>query len=512
MPLALRVPSPLQPDAIQHLADAEGFSLPGGTSLADVFRNGADALYCGPRMHATTGPGSIANSPEHDDATVMDGKVAKLVAAGQAIDITELVKACPRLPVQYGACHMVDKDAHTPDPGRRLIQDGSGPFARGAGTNHFVDPRALVPVKLDSVASFGSDLWALRERHPGEPLVMSLHDSSEAYRQVPVRLEDVWQHCFVWAGVVYAQLRGYFGHRALGFWLCLVSWLLGRQVARKSGGAVAVFVDDSALAHTRSRIGAMDADFVDESALVGMPLNVKKRAVSGPPGPRKQWNGFLWDLEAFTISVPPDKLARVRELTTAMLGRSRVPRADLEALLGLVAYCAQASPVLAACTTQTRATLAATAPGHHALLGEGRGLEAHLHAHAPAAEDRALHALGVEQGEGVFGVVRHREVPTAGRGGGVEEAAVVPGDDLVARRQRADQRLPRVEAPAQAVGEEQGAGPVAEHVVRDGHAVGTRQGLRRSFGEREIHRGGCSHRGATGENSSRPRGRWHARG
>jgi len=52
-----------------------------------------------------------------------------------------------------------------------------------------------------------------------------------------------------------------------------------------------------------------------------------------------------------------------------------VPRAELEELLGLVAYCSQASPVLAACTTHARAVLSATAQGHYAPLGEGARAE-----------------------------------------------------------------------------------------------------------------------------------------
>jgi hypothetical protein len=51
-----------------------------------------------------------------------------------------------------------------------------------------------------------------------------------------------------------------------------------------------------------------------------------------------------------------------------------------------------------------------------ALGVHGGGFEAHLHAHAPAAEHRAVDALRVEHGEGVVGVVGDAQVGAA-RGG-----------------------------------------------------------------------------------------------
>lgn len=369
------VASLLNPGAVQRLADKHGFVLPGGLPVGRAYSHGVDALYYGPALCATVGASTIANSSAHDDADRMGRVVGELLGDGHILDVTVVYEAWPLLPVLFPALHMVDKDRGA---SRRLIQDCSGDWRSGAGANHKVHPGALMPCRMSTVDEFGESLWRLRERHPRPAvLLLSLWDVPKAYRQVPARLDDLWQHAFAWAGRVYWSLRAYFGHRALGFWLCLLSWLVMLEAAALTGAAAGVFVDDAALADEASRMAATDAVFEGVCRDVGLPLHAGKRALKGPPAPAGEWVGVWWDLEAMTASVTAEKRERVRYLAASLLAHADgdVSRQELEEALGLVAFCGQVCPVLRCFTMAARTVLASAGEGARARLDEAARAE-----------------------------------------------------------------------------------------------------------------------------------------
>ena len=359
---AAPVASPLNADAIYALAVADPGALPPGLSpvaLRDAITHGGDAMYCGVRRHGSTHnsqpPTAVA------DAQLRAGH-AEDVAAGWVLDVTEIYQACPLMPLLLTGLRQVPK-TFAPDGVSvlkwRPISDASGP--PGVGSNWDVDPSALHPVPLHTMADVARELHRVKAAARGERVVFAAYDYAKAYRQFANRVDDMWLHCYSLDGRVYADLRVSFGARAGGQWLCAVSHLVARAVSRQLGsdGACVCFVDDSGLIVIESAFARGEALFRDLAARVGLEVNEGKVLA---PATRQRFIGPEWCTESMRIYLPAAKTQLLCDDLAVAAAAPTMRCRDLLSLLQRMQWASQMVLVLSSCLAPIRALIRGVDP------------------------------------------------------------------------------------------------------------------------------------------------------
>ena len=310
-------------------------------------------MYCGVRRHGTTG-----NSPPPSPAAAAQLRAGHEadVATGRVLDVTELVRANPLMALLLVGQRQVTKtlDENGVAVAWRVIADASGRL--GEGSNADVDPSALHPVPLHTIADVAGDLRRVKAAAGSERVVFGAFDYAKAYRQVPNRLDDLWLHCYCYEGRVFADLRVAFGSRAGGQWLCAITHLVARDVSRALGvtGACDCFVDDSGLITVESAYARGEALFRERAKRVGLSINEGKVLL---PSTRTRFIGAEWDTERMRIFLPERS---VRELCADIDAAVAAPTMRCHALLSLLSSLTWASQmvlVLGSCLAPARALI-----------------------------------------------------------------------------------------------------------------------------------------------------------
>ena len=356
---AVPVASPLHADVVYEMARADPAALPPGLSaemLRDAVSHGGDAMYTGVRRHATTHNSSPPSAAAA--AQLRSGHDAD-VAGGWVLDVTEIVVACPLMPLILSGIRQVPKafaDDGVTATSWRPISVASG--MPGVGSNWGVDPSALHPVPLDTMADVAAAIHRVVSSAGGEPVVIGAFDYAKAYRQFANRVDDLWLHCYCLDGRVYADMRIAFGSRAGGQWLCAVTHLVARSVSRELGadGACVCFVDDSGIVVVESEFPRAEALFRAAAARVGLTINEDKVL---PPATRQRFIGPEWCTETMRIYLPAAKTTLLcSDLEAAAAARTLRCR-DLLSLLQRMQWASQMVLVLASCQAPIRALIRA---------------------------------------------------------------------------------------------------------------------------------------------------------
>ena len=354
---AAPVASPLNADAIHELALADPLGLPPGLSaemLRDAVTHGADAMYSGARRHGTT---HNSPPPSAEAAAALRESHDADVAAGWVLDVTELCEACPLMPLLLVGTRQVPKSYAadgTTVTAWRTIADASGDV--GVGSNWDVDPRALHPVPLHTMADVAAELHRVKRAAGGERVVIGAFDFAKAYRQFPNRVDDMWLHCYCREGRVYADMRIAFGSRGGGQWLCAVTHLVARAVSRELGeeGACVCFVDDSGLIVIERAFPRAEALFRAIAARVGLSINESKVLL---PATRQRFIGPEWCTESLRIFLPAAKVALLCGDLEAAAAAATLRCRELLSLLQRMQWASQMVLVLASCQAPIRALI-----------------------------------------------------------------------------------------------------------------------------------------------------------
>lgn len=339
------VPHPIATAALAALASPRG-----PRHLLDLLDDGADTMYAGPRLrvYCDNHPSAYLN------ACIVDEHVAAHLRSGWMIDVTDIYTAAPLLPIISAPIAVVPKPNK---PGKyRLIFDAS---ARPAlCVNDFVDPSALGFPMLATCESVRASILTARLRCPGETVLLSVADFSDAYKKIPLRVDDWWQMAQLWRGRVYWNIAEPFGLRSADRQLAILTSAISASVARASGLTPEVYVDDSLLAGSADELPRATTALEHFSSSVGLTFNP---SVSRDPRPTATFIGWQWDTVAMTQSLPPTKLARLRATILAVSSARRVRRKALESLLGAMHNASggirHASAFLAECCSLLRGSV-----------------------------------------------------------------------------------------------------------------------------------------------------------
>ena len=243
---------------------------------------------------------------------------------------------------------------------RRTITDCT---FRGMGINEWIskklyrgDPWDLHLPGIDDVIKMVDEC---REEFPDEEIVLYKLDLSRYYRNWRVNPGDVPFLAIRWKNQIYLDLSYSFGNRAAMYGSQRSSdslaWMVRTRLPpapglRNSGAScrcstrcscgsnkVCAYVDDFIGACPKSR-----AEFIWQSFLNLLDkLGLKPSETKGhlcPPALQITALGILVDLEANTLSIPPDKLQKALTLLQDWVNRAMATKRMLQKLLGVLLH------------------------------------------------------------------------------------------------------------------------------------------------------------------------------
>ena len=169
-----------------------------------------------------------------------------------------------------------------------------------------------------------------------EPSWAAKVDIKDAFWSVLIAVLFRRYFCFWVEGTMWMFKRMPFG-------LTTAPWVFTRlmrvikKFLRKRGILINSFIDDFILwASTRSQ-ALFHLEWTKKVLVwLGFKLNLKKTSES--PVQCLIYLGVQLDLESLTLSLPQEKILKLRSLCNATSAKQKVSRADLEGLIGLVTF------------------------------------------------------------------------------------------------------------------------------------------------------------------------------
>lgn len=223
------------------------------------------------------------------------------------MNVTHLLERHPDLRLRNARLAAIPK----PDGSIRLLLDLSDFDPRSGlqrGVNGACGDPGWTPMASPLDAQVA--LSAIRRQRPGARILLQVTDLKEAYRSVPLTAADWPLTRIAWAGQQFWDVRLSQGARWSAAAQCQIATLIARAAAHQDAPiqTVLAYVDDF-LSIDTDPATPTTAALQSLIERVGYTLSAKKLLESGPPAQRKRWIGYTWDTEAWTVGIPPDKVA-----------------------------------------------------------------------------------------------------------------------------------------------------------------------------------------------------------
>ena len=251
----------------------------------------------------------------------------------------------------------------------------SGPFPKSPWWESIISPMMTAPKKPDSRrtvydATYGDK--SLNNATPndfylGQPCIYTFpkiddfrrmilqcgvgsflwkRDLSRFFLQIPMDPNEYHRVCFIWRGLFFFFLGLAFGLRHSGLQgqrlTDAVSWMhrrRGLETNQEKMFNVVNYSDDlggceSTKARATESFGQLGFLFTD----LGLEESTKK---AEEPSTRMTYLGVMFDTEAMTMQVPPDKLAEIKAEINIWARKTTIIRRDLQSLLGKLFWVAK---------------------------------------------------------------------------------------------------------------------------------------------------------------------------
>ncbi|KAI8815648.1 uncharacterized protein EV422DRAFT_510395 [Fimicolochytrium jonesii] len=252
----------------------------------------------------------------------------------------------------------------------RIVNDAS--FPHGSSLNDAIAPRAFGECHLDKVDILIQDILTARAQYPNKPLVLWKVDWSDAYRINPVRPANQALQLILHDARWWLDHAMQFGCRSSGHVCCLqgnlVAWILQRAGVPKP----LHYVDDH-FGVTLAELGSQTLrTVISVCKALGIPVKPSKTAV----GSTLAHLGFLFDLDAFSISLPPLKKTKVLKLINDARATAALSLKPLEELTSLLTMVGQLLPYCRLYLSDLWAHLAVTKTRRRAMPWTPRSLQA----------------------------------------------------------------------------------------------------------------------------------------
>lgn len=200
----------------------------------------------------------------------------------------------------------------TPGKFRLIIDQSSGPHALNSTI-----PKSQVKVKLDNIHDLGTELLAVRKKHPERKICLFKSDVKSAYRQLPVH--PLWQikQVVTIDGQRHVDRCNTFGNRGGGWNWDAVASLVNWISTEKKKAPLLGYVDDNFgwefegnkkyYKPYKKHFPTKQTRLLELWDELGIPHDEEKQ-LSGPSLPIL---GYEVDANAMTVKVPDEKKARV---------------------------------------------------------------------------------------------------------------------------------------------------------------------------------------------------------
>ena len=288
-------------------------------ALPAILRKGAKIGYRGPKLtHRSTNHHSALAAPE-----ILSSDLEKQLHHDRLVQIDPTTEA----PFVCSPLGLVPKH----DGGWRRIHDLSFPPSNSVNDG--------IPQEWGSLeyTTFDEAVDALLQQGPGAILVK--RDLKDAFRHIPVATSDQWLLGFQCDGSYWMERYLPFGLRTSPFLFDLfaraLNWIM---IAVLGWSFVLHYLDDFfAILPPQANAEAYCHDFDAVCSQLGLIINHSKDIM----GTKADFLGIELDSILMQGRLPPDKLARARNMVNDLLNRRVISRHELESAVGFLSFAAK---------------------------------------------------------------------------------------------------------------------------------------------------------------------------
>jgi hypothetical protein len=288
--------------------------------LVGILTHGARLGYEGPKQLIIS-----RNLPiESSDYEVLDSKAAADLAAGL------IVPTIPEYPCIISPLGVVPKG----DGGRRRIHHLSHP--EGESVNDFIFPEyaSISYVMFDDVVA---DVL-----QAGRGCTIVKRDIRDAFRMVPVAINDQWLLGFCWRGVSYLERALPFGLRTAPFLFNLFAEGLHWILLSRGWKRLHHYLDDFISIFSTVEVTAGFATWAtDDWIRVTDDLAVPRKDSKDEFGTTVPVFGIELDTLAMEARLPQAKMDKLRRLAAKPLQTGWTTLKEMESLAGLMSFCSK---------------------------------------------------------------------------------------------------------------------------------------------------------------------------
>ena len=218
---------------------------------------------------------------------------------------------------------------------RRTIMDLSYP--KGGSVNDHIPKNSYLGIKISLVYPTVDDL-AKQLKKLGRGALMWKRDLKRWFRQIPLDPMDVELFGFTWEGLYYFDLVLVMGHRAAPYIAQRITNALN-HIHTCTGFFLLNYIDDFIGAEVGQKAWDSYHKMADLLHKVGAEESTSKAV---DPNPVVEFLGVLFNAQAQTMSVTPERLQELKELTESWLNSNTgsFTRKQLESLIGKLQFVA----------------------------------------------------------------------------------------------------------------------------------------------------------------------------
>ncbi|OWZ06505.1 hypothetical protein PHMEG_00021235 [Phytophthora megakarya] len=236
----------------------------------------------------------------------------------------------------------------------RVINDYS--FPKGSAVNDFTDRDNFPEISYNPPRDIARRVWVLRAQFPGHPILIMLGDVTGAFRHIPISASNVHMFAFLFDGYLVIDLACGFGWCGSPAFYAVAGALVNRLYENQRPQPTYSPLDSSPFKgnvwcddHT-----CIEPDTGSRCLEANLALRHAMATVLGPHALNEKkftrWStrtralGLLWDTNAGTVSVPPEKITKAQARISAILDSSSSSLSGIHKLLGSLRYVATCFP------------------------------------------------------------------------------------------------------------------------------------------------------------------------
>lgn len=298
-------------------------------TLSNIIQFGANIGFSGSR-HLTQLCSNLQSAHEHSDAVQLD--ISKQLASGR------LLGPFPKPPLPHFRSSPLGAVTRKRSSKVRRIHNLSWP--RGSSVNDGI-PDSEASILYEAFSCAVRDLI---QAGPGS-LFIKL-DLEQAFRQIPVRVEDWHLLGFQWGKAFYHEIALSFGLRSAPYIFNLFAEALHWIIARHLPAFLRHYLDDFLLIFRSSTPSHLVSASLSWALALGgqLGLSFQLNKVLGP-STEIEYLVITLDSIAMEARLPPDKLSFLLELLEEWRSISRCTLRQLQELTGYLQFTSQVIPM-----------------------------------------------------------------------------------------------------------------------------------------------------------------------